>query len=692
MSRLEFRSALETPRPRSAVALVALATASLAISGRIAPLVLGLQLAALAFASWRRDAPSAWQRSAAALNAGLAAAAILALAEAARGAPASLALAHFAILSSGLQLLDARPRRSEFLLVALALFQVVLASSLTDSLLFPPLLVAFLPTCVWTLLVHTLRSEALEAGDPAAASAVLTPGLLGMTLLASSLSLVLALGLFFLLPRLHDGLVRAGGTATRATAGFSERIELGDLGKIRSDPAVMLRVQTVAGKAPPAGDAYFQGLAFDRFDGRRWSMAAPERLPVEGEPSRGMPLAARGEPDLVQRILREPVASGVLFGAGEPLALEGGTGRLERDANGALYAPQTADQRVRYALGVRSRQPDDAALAGDRSLPPKHGDRYLGLPDLDAGIGELGRRIVAQAPSDIARARALERWLRDNGRYSDTPPPEDPADPRSPLERFLLGGREGHCEYFASAMVVLARGQGLSARLVNGFAGGRQNRVGDFVELTGSDAHAWVEIHFAEHGWVRFDPTPPDRRLAASGDPTLRERLEEIRSALELFWFQQVVEFDRTRQVGAAVGAWRALRAWLPAEEDARPASGSVDWLARLRGLPAGALVLAAAALVLAAFLWRARRPARMEPPLPRTYAAALRLLARHGHVRPASLTPRGFARALRGHLAAPGAQAFERMTEHYLAQRWGGAPGPPEDEALRVLRDSLRA
>ena len=76
-----------------------------------------------------------------------------------------------------------------FQLVALALFQVILASNLTDSVLFPPLLVLFLPTAVWTLLVHTLRTEAQEAGDPTAASRALTPGLMGVTLAASGASI-----------------------------------------------------------------------------------------------------------------------------------------------------------------------------------------------------------------------------------------------------------------------------------------------------------------------------------------------------------------------------------------------------------------------------------------------------------------------------------------------------------------------
>jgi hypothetical protein len=100
------------------------------------------------------------------LNLGMAGIVAATIEVALRGEPSTIALAHFAALAQGLQLVDARPRRTEFLLVALALFQVVLAANLTDSVWFPPLVCAFLFATVWTLLVHTLRSEAIEAGDP----------------------------------------------------------------------------------------------------------------------------------------------------------------------------------------------------------------------------------------------------------------------------------------------------------------------------------------------------------------------------------------------------------------------------------------------------------------------------------------------------------------------------------------------
>jgi len=693
VSRLEFRAELALPRPLSAVVLVALADATLFVSGQILPPVAIGQLALLVLAVWRRERPFGWQRSGTVLNLGLAACLAAALALAALGMPLQVALAHFALLAAGLQLLDARPRRSEFLLVALALFQVVLASSLTDSLLFPPLLMAFLPTCVWTLMVHTLRTEALEAGDPGAARAVITPGLMGTTLVASLCSMAVAMVLFFLLPRLHEGLVPGGAGAGQALGGFSDRVELGDLGRIRGDPTVMLRVETLAGEVPPAREAYWRGLAFDHFDGRSWSISLPVRDVVVGDPRLGIRLAPSGlQADRVRRVVREPVAAGVVFDEGRPVAIEGGTGRLERDANGGLYAPRTASSRVRYELASAGERPSSAALAGDRAAPPRGGARYLQLPPLSPELALLAREVTADAGSDFARATALERWLRRNGRYSDTPPPL-PRDGRTPIDAFLLGDRAGHCEYFATAMALMARTLGLPARLVNGFAGGRENPVGGFRELTGSDAHAWVEVHFARHGWVRFDPTPPDLRLAAATGLSLGERLEQLRSALELLWFRNVVEYDRARQVGVMVSALRALRGLGNAEGAGRD-DGPTSWLERMRALPLGPVAAAAAAVAALALLWRglARRGPGPARRLPAAYARALRLLERHGLARAPGVTPRAFAAAVADRLPAAGATAFARLTEAYLRERWGAEPAGACQAELRALRDSLRA
>jgi hypothetical protein len=675
--------------------MVSVGGATLWITGQLEPWASAIQALAIALSFWLRARPHPWQRSPVALNLGMLGVSGTTIAVALRGEPTTIALAHFAALTQGLQLVDARPRRSEFLLVALALFQVILAANLTDSVFFFPLLAAFVVSTTWTLMVHTLRTEALEAGMPRAVATAITPGLLRATLLASGASLLLALALFLLLPRMQASVVRGGLGPGLASAGFSERVELGDLGGIRADPTVVLRVQTLEGRAPEPEAGYWRGLAFDGFDGRRWSVTPTSKRLVHGSAEIGLSLGPPASGSrLVQRVVREPVASGVLFAAGVPEALHGGLGRVWSDANGSLSAPREAEERVRYTVTSRDRQPGDAELRDDAArLPAREAARFLRLPPFGAEIAALARRATEGAANDAERARALEAWLRRTGRYDDHPPELDPADRRSPVEVFLLGEVTGHCEYFASAMVVLARSLGLPARLVNGFAGGSHNAIGGFVELTNSDAHAWVEIHFEKAGWVRYDPTPPDLRLRAVAMGSLLERVAELGSAVELWWFERVVDFDRSDQFAAVRSAWlawREARGWTAASRE-HAKERLVDWSFD-RELARRALVaapLAGAALLLARRILRRRRGA-----LPEAYGRALRLLARRGLERGPACTARDFVREVGARVPAA-APAFHAITESYLRERFGGLRGGAADagrEEVRALRAALRA
>jgi len=688
MTRLEFRVAVDSPRPRAALAMVGLASATLAITRQVEPWALLWLAVALAWTLWRGAKPARWQRHRWLLNATLAGCVAAAAGLYGFGAALIVSLAHFAVLAQGLQVVDARPRRSEFLLVALAIFQVTLAANLTDSAFFPPMLVAFTVAAVWTLVVHTLRAEALEAGDPFAASQVLSRGLERTTLFASLCSVLLSMALFPLLPRVRSGAIfDQGFGATVAISGFSERVELGDIGRIRLDPTRVMRIATLEGEVAAPDERYWRGLAFDHFDGRRWSVTPNLRAPVHGDPEIGVDLGGprrRGR-RAVQQIAREEVDSGVLFTPGLPAAFRGAVGRLERDANRSLHAPATHGKRVLYHVVAELSEPADRDLAEDRA---ESEPRLLQLPPLDPRVAALAHAITAEQPTDAARVRAVETWLRTRGRYTDSPPAF--RGELSPLEAFLLERSEGHCEYFASAMVVLLRSAGLPARLVNGFAGGHANSLGGFLELAQSDAHSWVEVPYQRAGFVRYDPTPPDLRLASADALRGGAGLGELASALELWWFRNVVDFDRGHQARAVRSAWLAWQRWRGKDSD-EPVDEDDPWAVVLPTAPlwgfAAVLVFGGAA---AADLRRRRRRRRTR--LPPAYARALRLLARRGHVRGDAETARGFARTLAGRLPAEGALAFRALTEAYLRERFGGETPPKQAHELARLRHHLRS
>lgn len=705
MSRSEFRAVVDGPRPAAAWLMSLVASGTLWVTEQLPFWIIAVQCLAFSVSFATRRNPPAFRKSALWLNVFMLGITTITIRSALNGNPATISLAYFAALAQGLQLLDARPRKSEFVLVALALFQVILASNLTDSILFPPFVLVFLATVTWTLLVHTLSMEAAEAGDPAAISAAMTPDLRHMTIAATTVCLLLAVVLFVLFPRLKTNLFRGGSGTGLALSGFSESVALGTVGKIRLDHSVVLRVEALDGDLPRPANAYWRGLAFDEFDGRNWSISRSERIAarraVSGVGRFGINLRPPDESvTSAQRIIREPVEAGVLFVPGKIQRIEGSFQRLERDRNGGLYLPGRENDRIRYTIWSNPFERDAGVLRRDRARPPmepspggeRPADRYLQLSDLDPRVHALADRIVAGANSDFDRAWLIQENLRHNGRYTDSPP-ELGDDMTSPIEAFLLGELEGHCEYFASAMVTLARSQGLPTRLVNGFAGGVANELGGFIEVTQADAHAWVEVHFEKAGWVRFDPTPPDLRLRANHDLSLWAQVGQLGSAVELWWFQRVVDFDSVDQIGVLRGLWLSWtdrRSKAPSSPNDATEAKDANWAdltADRESIPfmvGGALIA-----VVGIALWRRRRDP-IESTVPATYRKALGLLARRGLVRSRSVSAREFARGVGERLPGVGGAAFDEITDHYLAERFGRRE--PTDLALQLaaLKDAV--
>ena len=130
--------------------------------------------------------------------------------------------------------------------------------------------------------------------------------------------------------------------------------------------------------------------------------------------------------------------------------------------------------------------------------------------------------------------QAIEAYLRENYVYTL----DLKAGGPDPLADFVFNVKQGHCEYFATAMAVMVRTQGIASRVVNGFLPGEYNEAAGAYTVRQSDAHSWVEVYFPQtDSWVTFDPTPPAGRTAhvRSG---LAGALSKYSEALELMWFQ----------------------------------------------------------------------------------------------------------------------------------------------------------
>ncbi len=203
----------------------------------------------------------------------------------------------------------------------------------------------------------------------------------------------------------------------------------------------------------------------------------------------------------------------------ERVGVDGGVLRVT--PNGAVRVSGGADPgtTVQVVSRLQGATPGDLAAAG-RSYPSSV-RRYTRLPDATPDrLGEFTAELTREADSPYETARVVELWLERNKTYALNAS-HDPSEPVA--SEFVFEMDRGYCEYYATAMVAMLRSQEVPARYVVGYAPGRSAGDGRY-EVRSVDAHAWVEVYFPEHGWVRFDPTPAADRRAAERRATGEDR------------------------------------------------------------------------------------------------------------------------------------------------------------------------
>jgi len=485
--------------------------------------------------------------------------------------------------------------------------------------------------------------------------------------------------LFVLFPRVGLSLLLLNRNQPERMVGFSERVDLGGVGKLRTDPSIVMRVEPPAlGMAPPQRLAlYLRGAAFDRYDGRAWSR--PPRDDFRAEQS-GSQVKIQRFPDSKQdrtmRIDLESIDPPVVFLPLDAVALRvlAPGPSLDQSYPELFIAPEGV---LRYRSSAQRGLRYEVSLAGAHEfrtpeLTPVDRLRYLSLPPLSPRIAALAETWTAGTESGLERARRIEARLRKGYKY-DLDSPSGAA--KNPLEDFLFESKRGHCEFYSTAMAVMLRSLGVPTRNVTGFVGGTFNRFSRSYVVRQGDAHSWVEAWVEGVGWTRFDPTPPSDAAPRSELTGALAVVRDLVEALGQRWSQHVVGYDLRQQLGLYQELKNSYDRLLPDYPRARAVLESPR-----------RLVIGSIALVVLGFalreLWKRRRsrgPERERPDSERRAHEAAELyrtleavLALRGVPRPVGVPPLSHAQSL-AELGHPlGADAVD-LTERYLRFRFGG-------------------
>jgi transglutaminase-like putative cysteine protease len=253
---------------------------------------------------------------------------------------------------------------------------------------------------------------------------------------------------------------------------------------------------------------FWRGETFDRWDGRSWTRADPrfepllagDRLRV-GEDD----LGARGDDTIVQRIRMETTYAEVVFAAATAVEIEVDRPVRQRGDGTLVAAPM--GRGTTYTVTSRREPLSDARLreVDGGEVPASVLEQYAQEPQMTDRVRELAPTIIDGAETQYDQVRAIEAWMGERVEYSL----DAPLAPRGVdvVDHFLFEAEQGWCEQIASSLVVLARANGIPARLVTGFVPGERDAVTGTFTVRERDAHAWAEVWFPEVGWVPFDPT-----------------------------------------------------------------------------------------------------------------------------------------------------------------------------------------
>jgi transglutaminase-like putative cysteine protease len=632
--------------------------------------------------------------------------------------------AHLLVYATWIVMFQEKSIRNYWWLMGLSILQIAVASVLANesSPSFGLFLMAYVCGALWTMSVASLYQAQLQfaGGTEMSRPAAVVPqpserrvlqydgrerwitsrlivgvgGLIGFSLAVSAI-------FFAFTPRIWIGPQNIFGSERvdspypeRRRTGFAESVRLGEIGQILESMKTVMEVRTYdAHSQQPTdlskvaerlgmGEPLFRGTVLTEYFDGRW---APER--AERPVPRAKTFHQQGY--RVDIVLEPVTTSDVLFTLGLPDAC-----RVDREDEGALLnlssgmlvrqsRPESAEQ-LSYTLYVRPIDPELAALHATvmpsgvywENADGNYLRRTSRLPRASLErLSALARKIVAQAETaarrpltDHEKVQALVRHLRDSGEYGYTLNLSIQDYTVDPVEDFLFNRKEGHCEYFATALALMARSVGVPARVISGFQGAERNGIKGCWEVQERHAHLWVEVWIDGSTWVTVDPTPGLPRAKSVAEIGARVGFwGRMRATTNSLWTDYVVNVNlgqQKRQLYEPLSDF-AQKLWLTVR-------GAIEWgpiawnyLLRLLQNPeelfsvVGAVILIGIALILFGtaklILWILRRVfgvrwtlnwtrRRQQRLVVAFYDRFLKVVGRYGLRRTPSDTPREFS------------------------------------------------
>ncbi len=372
--------------------------------------------------------------------------------------------------------LESKRHRDMLILVFLCYFLIATHFLYSQSIFTAVMMFVTLIVITTTLITLNQRDDSVSLWERLRSSSKLV-----------GLSVPLMLILFVLVPRVPGPLWGLQSEQRGGVTGLSNHMSPGKISNLIRSNEVAFRVD-FKNQIPAQSRLYWRGPVMAHYDGFTWRQ-------LLRKPLNRLNIAI-SEPAIDYTVTLEPNGERWLLALDMPTRVVKGSIMTE---DFQLTSKQEINDLRRYSMQSRlaykvglNESPD--YLAVTRDYPDDSNPQTIAL----------GKSLAQRFDNPINISNEVLKMFRQQEFIYTLRPP---TLGRDSVDEFLFGTRRGFCEHYAGSFALIMRSAGVPARIVTGYQGGEFNRVGNYLIVRQSDAHAWAEIWIEKRGWLRIDPT-----------------------------------------------------------------------------------------------------------------------------------------------------------------------------------------
>ncbi len=439
------------------------------------------------------------------------------------------------VMLISLKLLEQKKYRDFMQITLMAVFILAASSLLNLSMIF----VIYILSEVFLIILQLILLNVMANNSTGRINKRYFYKLLKPSLIILFCSIPAAVLLFLILPRTDYPMLDFLNNQQTAETGFSDSVRLGSIKTIQDNDKTAFIAEM---KKIDSNYLYWRGAVFDTFQNNQWNSRHREKDESQMSSSNSY------KNNTNYTIYLNPTNRKIMYTLNIPEKIN-----YKKQFNHYKNRKEYISEKT-----IKSKTSYEGLSRLNKSFQtePPDKDIYLQLPEIGKEIKIISEKLRGNTLSEAAE-NILHYLTSNEFEYTQKNLPVSEA----PLKEFLTNLKKGNCEYFASAMGILLRLNGIPARLVGGYRGGYYDNSGYYTVLQ-SNAHVWVEAYIGK-SWHTFDPTPAD--FEAYTDKSrlkFMKRYKLFFDKMSYYWNIFVINYDFSKQLKGLNKAKKIFGDW----------------------------------------------------------------------------------------------------------------------------------